>query len=56
MDTTTNLRKMPWLYAIVSTLIIVGWGNAAIAQISEGGLPYSFSGAIADDIPDPFFI
>jgi len=48
---TTNMRKMPRLYAIVATFIILGWGKALIAQISDGGTPYSFSSVIADSVP-----
>ena len=28
-----------------------GWGKALIAQVSEGGMPFTFSSSIADSIP-----
>ena len=51
MRTTANLRKRPWLYAIVAALVTLGWSKALIAQVSEGGMPYTFSSPIADSIP-----
>ena len=51
MRTTANLLKRPWLYAIVATLVTLGWGKALIAQVSEGGMPFTFSSSIADTVP-----